>query len=48
MNQEDYIKQEYERAKKNLYKKQRQSFGAADKLAAWFVEKLKRHGLLKN
>ena len=22
MNQEDYIKQEYERAKKNLYKKQ--------------------------
>jgi len=41
MNQQEYIKQEFARAKKNLYKSERKTFGSADKLAAWFVEKLK-------
>jgi hypothetical protein len=41
LSQEDYIKQEYARAKSNLYKSERKSFGSADKLAAWFIEKLK-------
>lgn len=42
MNQQEYIKQEFARAKKNLYKSERKTFGSADKLATWFVEKLKR------
>lgn len=41
MNKEEYLKQEYARAKKNLYKYERKTFGSADNLAAWFVEKLK-------
>jgi hypothetical protein len=41
MSQEEYIKQEYARAKKNLYKSERKAFGSADKLAAWFIEELK-------
>jgi 5-methylcytosine-specific restriction endonuclease McrA len=41
MNEEEYLKQEYNRSKKNLYKSERNSFGSAEKLAAWFVEKLK-------
>jgi len=40
MNQEDYIKKEFERAKKNLYKKGRRSFGSATDLAQWFIDKL--------
>jgi len=38
---QEYIKIEYTRVKKNLYKSDRKTFGSADKLAAWFVEKLK-------
>jgi 5-methylcytosine-specific restriction endonuclease McrA len=41
MKIEEYIKQEYARVKKNLYKSERKTFGSADKLAAWFVGKLK-------
>ncbi|REJ84611.1 MAG: hypothetical protein DWQ39_09045 [Bacteroidetes bacterium] len=41
MNQEEYIKQEFARAKKNLYKEERKTFGSADKLAEWFIAKLK-------
>jgi hypothetical protein len=41
MEIEEYINQEYARAKKNLYISERKSFGSADKLATWFVEKLK-------
>jgi hypothetical protein len=41
MKKDEYIKQEYARAKKNLYKLERKTFGSADKLAAWFIDKLK-------
>lgn len=41
MKNEEYVNKEYARAKKNLYKSERKTFGSADKLAAWFVEKLK-------
>ena len=41
MQIEEYIRQEYTRAKTNLYKSDRKTFGSADKLAVWFVEKLK-------
>ena len=41
MQIEGYIKQEYARTKENLYKSERKAFGSADKLAAWFIEKLK-------
>ncbi|MCO5241414.1 MAG: hypothetical protein M9904_15295 [Chitinophagaceae bacterium] len=40
MNNKEYIKQEFERVKKNLYKAERKAFGSADKLAVWFVEQL--------
>jgi hypothetical protein len=41
MELEEYINQEYSRAKRNLYKSERKTFGSADKLATWFVGKLK-------
>lgn len=41
MSNEDYINQEFTRAKKNLYKKERRAFGSSVKLAEWFVGKLK-------
>lgn len=41
MNQADYLSKEYARVKKNLYKSERKPFGSADKLALWFIEKLK-------
>lgn len=39
--QVNYIKKEYERAKSNLYNSKRKSFGSKDKLAEWYVGKLK-------
>ncbi len=41
MYQEDYIEKEYARVEKNLYKPKRAKFGSSDKLAAWYIEKLK-------
>lgn len=41
MNRDEYIKQEYARAKMNLYNSKRRTFGSADKLAAWFTNQLK-------
>lgn len=41
MNKEEYIRIEYERAKKNLFKSGRKSFGSSIQLAEWFVQKLK-------
>jgi len=37
---EDYLKKEYARAKKNLYNKDRKSFGSSSNLAEWYVQKL--------
>ena len=41
INDQEYLNIEYARAKKNLYKSDRKAFGSAEKLAVWFVEKLK-------
>ena len=38
MNETEYLLKEYARAKKNLYKSGRKTFGSADKLAAWLWE----------
>lgn len=40
MTQGEYIEQEFARAKKNLYNSKRKTFGSADNLATWFIEKL--------
>lgn len=41
INDQEYINIEYARAKKNLYKSDRKTFGSAEKLATWFVQKLR-------
>ncbi|MCC6759834.1 MAG: hypothetical protein IT252_01390 [Chitinophagaceae bacterium] len=41
MNTEEYLKQEYARAKKNLYTADRKVFGSADDLASWFTNALR-------
>lgn len=41
MNNEEYLKQEYSRARTNLFNSKRKGFGSKDELANWFITKLK-------